>query len=213
MRRYVAILALLFTAMTQPSFAQGMDYTPGFEAGAPEEMSALPFKSGQYQVSLFFPSTPTEEYPNWQKWTDVTAEFSGRYGRALWIEDNVGFPIQPGNASAGGLESWSYLTTWTYDRFNKVFRAIYHDNVLGLADIYEGNFEDGKLVMSNLNTSTYNTQGTNGGRQKNRIVIQPGSDGAFTLNWFTLDATAAIGNVVADQAWVWSVKMEYAPLS
>lgn len=213
MRKSAAIWAILLVSLSLPSFAQGMDYTPGFDPGAPAEMNTLPFKSGQYKVSLYFPSTSSTEEPDWLKWADVTANFADRYDGALWLEDNVGFPIQPGNASAGGLESWSYLTTWTYDRFNKVFRAIYHDNVLGLADIYEGKIEDGKLILSNLNTSTYNTQGTDGGRQKNRIIIKPRTNGSFVLNWFTLDAVAATSNIVADQKWIWSVKMEYSALN
>lgn len=46
-------------------------------------------------------------------------------------------------------------TLISYDQYRKVYRKSATDDVWGIMDIYEGNLEDEKLVLTNLKSKTY----------------------------------------------------------
>ena len=48
-----------------------------------------------------------------------------------------------------------------YDQYRKLYRLIAVDDVWGLPDVYEGNIEDGKLVVNNLKSGTFFPIGEN----------------------------------------------------
>ncbi len=51
-----------------------------------------------------------------------------------------------------GFHMRSYLT---YDQYRKVYRKAALDDVWGVLDLYEGNFEDDRLVLTNLESGTF----------------------------------------------------------
>lgn len=204
-------ILLVIVCLSSGAQAQQFDYTPGFEPGRPVEMAALPMEAGRYDVALFFPSRSEAGDPVWSPWATVEAHFESLYDGTFYIERNEGFPIQATNPTAGGAERWAYIATWSYDRFNGTFRTVFHDNILALADIYEGGGAHGALSLSNLNTSTFNNHGSDGGGQKNRINVTALEAGAFEIVWFTLDESQARGTEVDAQNWQRSVRMVYTP--
>lgn len=212
-RTIICFCLMALAIAATPAFAQQPNYTPGYEPGAPKEIATLPFRSGAYQVSLFFPSSSPNGDPDWQPWTTVSANFESLYDGAFFVERNEGFPVSKNNLSAGGVNRWAYLATWSFDRFNNTFRAIFHDNIMALADIYEGQMTPGALSLSNLNTSTFNNQGTDGDDQKNRLILRSLKDGAFEITWHTLDASMVKGVDVSEQNWQRAMRMIYTPLA
>ncbi len=203
------LFSLTFFWLVVPVAQAQFDYSPGFDAGAPEEMKKLAFLSGEWDIKLLY--TPTRNAPvpeQWLPWRNSATEsvFTPLFGGAFIRENCVGFPVNPPHE---GFERWTYFATFSYDRFQKQYRCSIIDNMLGLQDIYEGNFKDGKLVLSNFNTGTYNNHGTNGGRQVNRIILSDMGTDRFVLTWQTADKPE---NEQADPdkvTWLWSVRMEY----
>lgn len=94
------------------------------------------------------------------EWEVEVVEASGRAykGRSLVVaiqdgllqQESMRLPSSPMNPGAGvtivGLRS--------YDAFRRIYRFAYHDSLTGLLDIYEGGVEEGRLVLTNLETGT-----------------------------------------------------------
>lgn len=205
------LIAVLWMCGAISAHAQSIDYSPGFSAGAPSEMARLSFLVGQYEISLYFPGQDAAGQLTWLPWASTRATIAPALDGAVLQEANDGFPIAEDAEGADGIRNWQYLGTWSYDRFNRTYRTIVSDNIFALADIYEGQFDGNMLVLSNLNTNTFNNMGNNGDRQKNRITVSRDADQSFVVTWYTLDGSAIRGSDVAAQAWVPSVRMHYIP--
>ena len=114
---------------------------------------------------------------------------------------------QGGILGADGFERWAYQATFSWDRFQRVYRATFIDNITGLLDIYQGPFDDGELIVTNLHTGTYNTLGTDGSVQFSRLIISDIADDRFVMTWKYVDqADVPQGGAVP---WRWGVRMIY----
>lgn len=85
--------------------------------------------------------------------------------------DTVQFSfIKKGNylkAVMGG--QYEYELIFSYDQFQRKYRMSSIDQVSGLLDIYEGNLQEGKLVIDNVAKDTYYTMG--GKNYYNRLTL------------------------------------------
>ncbi len=207
-RQWLLSLGFFWFVFVPGAQAQ-FDYSPGFNAGTPGEMKKLAFLSGDWDIKLFY--TPTRNAPvpeKWLPWRQSTKSVFTSLFDGTFIQENcVGFPVNPPHE---GFERWAYLATFSYDRFQKQYRCAIIDNILALQDIYQGNFKDGKLVLTNLNTGTYNNHGTNGGRQVNRIIFSDIGTDRFVLTWQTADKPEDEHAAQDKITWLWSVRMEYS---
>ncbi len=71
------------------------------------------------------------------------------------------------------------LRTW--DSFRNRYRMACIDSLTGLLDIYEGEFDNGALVMTNLSTGTHAE--INGTRMYGRQTVSKISSDSFLLTW------------------------------
>ena len=102
----------------------------------------------------------------------------------------------------------------SFDRYNKVYRFIFSDNILALSDIYEGNFitnpnGDSELIISNLNTSTRGHGGSVNAIVKNRTLITDIKEDSFVLTWQIADVTKIENTKPEDIPWRWGPREEY----
>ncbi len=183
------------------------DYSPGFKAGKPEEMNKLAFMEGDWEINEYWTPEKDLPNPNWKPMGKSSSTFKLIFSGAFILESSKGFPIQPMHE---GFSAWEYTALYSYDRFQKKYRCIASDNIFGLSDIYEGNFEGNDLVLSNHTTSTFNNHGTNNSPQKNSIVISEVSPDSFILTWRMVDGNKIKKNMsYHDIPWQWSVKMVF----
>ncbi len=181
------------------------DYTPGYTAGKPEQMNTLSFLEGKWEIDLYYPKIENGE-KQWVKYGKTESKFSSVFEGTFIKESGQGFPINPPH---DGFYHWSYDGYYSYDRFNKVFRTIFFDNLIGFADIYEGNFENGNLIMTNLNTQTHIKQGPNGTFIKTTFTIEEIKEDSFYLYWGNVEEEKAKGKSYKDVKWNFNVKMRF----
>ncbi|WP_412545473.1 hypothetical protein [Maricaulis sp. MIT060901] len=207
MKYVIACLAFFGLALT-PARAQ-FDYTPGFEPGAPEELSVYAALEGQWTIQLYYPAADADAAEGWRwaEWAEASSIFEPRLDGAVMLERNSGFPISPGSTGAEGYDRWRYDVWWSWDRFSNVYRASIVDNLWGFVDIYEGT---NAFDVSNLDTSTFNRGGPGGRAQKSRLRITERGDNRFVLEWWTLDMDVRVEGADRDaQPWQPSVRMVY----
>lgn len=183
------------------------DYSPGFEAGSPEQMSALLFLKGKWEIALKWTNDVTQPKEKWLSAGDSKSEFVDYYDGTFIHEKSLGFPL--GGEGHEGFTNWEYNSVFSYDRFQKKYRCVAFDNIMGLTDIYEGNFNGEHLVLTNAKTSTYNNQGTKGGHQKNRMTLTPISDDRFEITWENIDEEKLNQNNVHESDWNFVILMVY----
>ena len=71
---------------------------------------------------------------------------------------------------------YNYQMVFSYDAAMQTYRMVSRDDVSGLIDVYQGDFNaDGALVLTNLQSGTHYVSG--GKRIHNRITITPGPNG------------------------------------
>ncbi len=202
-----AALTMLLALTGRSAGAQAFDYSPGFEPGAPVEMTPLSFLPGEWRIELFTPVDAEEAEPRWQAWDTTSSRFEAIYGGAFIREIGDGFPVGRNSIGAEGFNRWAYQATFSWDRFQRVYRATYIDNITGLLDIYQGPLDDGQLILTNLHTGTYNTLGTDGSVQFGRVILSEIADDRFVMTWQTVDhADVPQGGAVP---WRWGRKMIY----
>ena len=179
-----------------------MDYSPGFEAGKPMEMSKLEFLIGDWQIDLHYPGNKSGN-PDWKYWTTAKSSNQSLFNGTYIFEASNGFPIHGGHE---GFNRWEYKAVFSYDRFQNKYRYIIMDNILGLLDLYEGNYNaDGHLILTN--TSTFSNLGDNRKPQISRMIISDVDIDKFTIIWQLILKEEYIKNENAE--WKWSVKMNY----
>jgi hypothetical protein len=79
-----------------------------------------------------------------------------------------------------------------YDRFNRVYRLSAADAMTGQLDIFEGDWDGDRLVLTNVRANTFVTDQSSGQRFHSRLVIAPGDpltiESAFSpdegTSWF-----------------------------
>ncbi len=195
------VICLLGNLMAQ------YDYSPGFKAGKPVELNKLEFLKGDWEITEFWTAEKDSVNPAWKPMGKSSSTFEPIYSGTFILESSPGFPIIPVHE---GFSAWEYTSFYSYDRFQKKYRCIVSDNILGLSDIYEGNFEGNDLILSNHTTSTFNNHGTNNNPQKNSIIISEITADSFILTWKMVDGNKIKKDMnYHDIPWRWSVKMVY----
>ncbi len=199
------VLVLPFTMVSQT------DYSPGFSAGTPIEMDQLLFLKGEWEIELKWTNNTTLPREEWLSAGKSKSNISDYYDGTFLHEKSLGFPL--GNEGHEGFKYWSYNSIFSYDRFNAMYRYVALDNIMGLADIYEGNFVENKLVLTNAGTNTYNNQGTNGTNQKNRLILNIISDDIFEITWENIDEDQLNLKDVRNSDWNFVILMVYKRVS
>ena len=203
MRRLIIAVLMLTVILVKGQ----SDLSPGFKAGAPSEMEQLQFLRGTWNIALKWTDDLSIPRENWQSAGISQSTITPKYNGGFLHEDSKGFPLsQDGHE---GFSHWAYNSVFSYDRFNKVFRYIAFDNILGLADIYEGGFKGEQLILTNAKTNTYNNHGTNGSNQKNRLTVTQINDNRFEIIWENIDEDKLNVSDVHDSDWNFVILMVY----
>lgn len=185
------IIALAIAATISPGFAQKDSSSQ--EAGVYESatqnaglakykqaMAKLDFLVGEWQpeATAFNPATG-----QWE-----AKELKSKYGSSVRVssmEMTRGLYITiPGETQ--------YMGALSYDVFQDSFRMVLNDSAMGLLDVYEGQFKNGALVMTNLKSGTFFTN--QGQKLHGRLKFKPAAGSGWSLvvemsadqgqNWF-----------------------------
>lgn len=206
--KYMYKLALIIAFFLAPFIMKSQtDYSPGFEAGSPQQMNELLFLKGKWEIALKWTNDVTQPKEKWIPAGNSKSEFLDFYKGTFIHEKSLGFPL-----AGEGHESfihWSYNSIFSYDRFNKTYRYVAFDNIMGLADIYEGDFIEEKLILTNAKTTTYNNQGTDGCNQKNRLTLTPISEHHFEITWESIDESNLNMKDIHGSDWNFVIHMTY----
>ena len=89
--------------------------------------------------------------------------------------------------------------TFSWDQYQKKYRAVVMDHSTGLLDVYTGNYKSGSLVLTNGN-ETFNV--ADGSRISNRYVIRKNDAG------FTIETYRFVGG--EDTDWTQITKTEFS---
>lgn len=206
-RLFTATFTLL--AFVTTAFAQGQDYSPGFAAGAPDEMAVFAMADGDYTVALEYAAAVDDGVVTWAPWAETTASIEHDLNGAMVLERSLGFPVD-GAEGADGNTHWSYVSMYGFDRYTGMYRMMVSDNILGLPDVYEGQVAEGRLMLTNVGTPTYNNLGPDSSDQKSRLDIEGVSADSFVATWWVMPVTdIEDGVAIQDLSWVPSVRMTY----
>lgn len=144
MKRQVILgLAALFAALPVAS----RQATPGPSrpdwVGCPDEMTRLDGLIGTWHIQ------PEMYRPKRREWTPgipFLASFHRRFDRC-YVESDQIVPLGEGAAFRNGL-------LFSYDKFRKLYRMVALENVVGLIDVFEGDFSGDTLVMDDERSGT-----------------------------------------------------------
>lgn len=206
--RVRSALVLALVTMSLPAMA--FDYTPGYRAGAPTEMSRLAGLEGEWEIELQLPADDGAGGLAWRSWGTSRSTVAALLGGAALEERSSGFPFEAGATGTDGLARWEYAAFWTYDRFRGTYRVVVVDSVQGLAEVLEGGFGDTELALSNLGTGTSSPLGSDGGPQKTRLVLSDLGRDRFILTWWHADESLVAQAGAADLVpWTPAMRMIY----
>ncbi|NQZ78247.1 MAG: hypothetical protein HRT61_19395 [Ekhidna sp.] len=206
---HTRISVLILIGFLSIGIAQAQkDYSPGFDAGQPQEMQKLLFLEGSWNISLKWTDDLQSDKDKWYDLGQTKSEFSPLYDGIFMMEKSDGFPL--GEAHEG-FDRWAYTSIYSFDRFQKRYRCVAFDNIMALADIYEADGNNENLTFSNQHTSTFNNHGTNNSNQKNKFTLNKLSDESFELIWFSIDESKLLTNPNSD--WDLAVYMLYQKVS
>lgn len=148
--RFVSLLTIAAIAVMLSGASQ-QTTTPGQSSQSPSSRPAWPpFES------------PSQEMNDlaWLagRWS-VTTTYFGPDGKAYPAQtEAVIQPILGGSFLQEQITIPSFKLTMTglrsYDRFRKVYRFIWLDDIMSLADIFEGTLDKGELTVSNIKAGT-----------------------------------------------------------
>lgn len=163
---------LCLSALASPAYAQQNAPPPvnGIAdlVGVSAEMERLSPMEGTWKVDaeLYRP-----KLQRWGKGESFTAFFSKRYG-GHYIETEL-VPLT-------GTQGYVVHIAFSYDKFRKEYRAFFRENIFGLLDIFEGNFEGDTLLVSNKDTGTSGPSMA-GNIEPNQLAIKLEGNNRFTL--------------------------------
>ncbi|MEZ5317800.1 MAG: DUF1579 family protein [Vicinamibacterales bacterium] len=172
----IAIVLALVLAHAAGARAQQLDLTPGFDPGPPQDMRKIAFLEGRWAVTPEFGDVRDLSRP-WLATKTVTTTFRPRLGGAF-LEADLAVTWPDGQV-------WQTTSIWSFDRFRKTFRVVYLDDLWGLLDVYEGDFVDGRLTLSNERAATLGPPGADGRRLIGRTVVRDITPGGFVIEWET----------------------------
>lgn len=155
----VWLLVVILLGVAAPAVAQPAG-EPLWRTGAPAEMARLDGLAGHHEVRLFLPgrSTPIDVVTK----VTITRELGGA---ALLFRGP--HPFEPAPVDV--------LVVLGYDRFNRAYRLVATDAMTGQVDVFEGDWEGARLVLTNVRADTFVTDQSSGQRFHSRVVIEPGA--------------------------------------
>jgi hypothetical protein len=181
----IAILGLLPTLV----FPQEVQ-VPQASVVPLEKMAALEALSGDWTMTVY----ATED--DGETWTPTPAQ------SVEIVYRHKGFLLEeiPADLDSPGFHMHTFLT---YDQYRGVYRKAALDDVWGILDLYEGNIDDGWLVLDNLKSETFFPIGENQWRGfRLRMELKPGRRSMW------IDKTDDRG-----QSWQPAFKAEYERLN
>lgn len=112
--------------------------------------------------------------PRMNRW-DATGSFSARFVRTFdgrYVESDL--------VIVSGRQGYALNLILSWDRIRREYRAIIRENVVGLIDVFEGQFEDDVLVLDNRTTGTAGPS-MDGRVEPNRLRLQMEGADRFIL--------------------------------
>lgn len=126
-----------------------LQVSAGAQEGVPEvskpplkAMQALASWAGKWRVQMRY---SPDNGASWQALPPADHEFSFR-------EKGLVLSEHPLEVNPSAFQSSTY---YSYDQYRKTYRVAVMDDTWGIMDIYEGNIEGDKLVLTNLKSGTF----------------------------------------------------------
>lgn len=139
---------------------------PPFESPS-QEMKDLAWLAGQWSVTTKYIAPDGKEYPS-QTEAVIQPILGGSF-----LQEQITIPAF--KLTMTGFRS--------YDRFRKVYRFIWLDNIMSLADVFEGTLDKDGLTVSNIKAGTSSIM-PGGPETFLRFTQRPGpTHDQFTLIW------------------------------
>ena len=135
--------------LLSPAFSQNPSKAP--------ELDKLAFLAGSWTIEH---EVINPETGKWTKGKASGAEAKWAVGDRCIMEEGT-FHFQD--------TKMPLVMIYSFDPYQKVFRTAIMDGLYGLLDVYEGNFKDNKLVMTNLKSETF-FQGAKGDKMAGKMV-------------------------------------------
>lgn len=166
-----SLLAVVATVLAQD---KNQAQAPMTITAAPE-MKQVASLVGEWEVTGKRRLGPDAPWKEFQTTSTITSILNGRFlqERNSIPAEIVGIPAAPGSRV-------EFLILYSYDRVHKVYRVGVLDNVFGLLDIYEGQFDNDRLVVSNEGTTAIVRGGI---KFAGRNTIYNVSPNSFQSDW------------------------------
>lgn len=183
----ISTVLLILTSFALAATGSAQDVAMPPESRAPlQAMERLAPLIGEWDMTVF---TTSDDGRNWEA-TPAQAVNLGFVHKGLAIEEI------PQSLDGPGFHMRTYLT---YDQYREVYRKAALDDVWGILDLYEGRFEDGRLVMTNLESGTFFPL-ENGRWRGFRLTLELNADS----RWMWVDKTDDEG-----RSWQPAFKVQY----
>lgn len=201
------ILQIMILTLACNEVQAQYDMTPGYSAGMPQEMEKLAFLEGEWKLDFYYASESDNKSPDWILIDSYSSTIESLYNGTFYVDKSIGYPL--GEDGHEGFQRWEYWGIYSYDRHNRVYRISFIDNIMGLNDIYEGNFRDGTFIASNEFTRTFSRRGTDRAIQKNRFIIKDILENSFEFYWQSKDFGSSDKDKDGNVPWQWELKIIY----
>ncbi len=169
----------------QPTFNPADPWGVGL--GVHDEIKALGWMVGTWDVEEKYTMPGAPEFVF--KTDSVIEPFNG----GCFLLEKITAP------GPGGLKN-PLVAIRSYDRFRKAFRVVWYDQLVTLADVYEGAMEHGVIAVDNIKGGTAFVMG--GKEWNTRITQKPGaSNDEFSLIWESSGDKGATWNQTAEYSY------------
>lgn len=159
----VCTLALISAA------AHAQQQPPARQFGPPPELQRIAGIVGEWEIEMVHPAASGQP----SSVSKTTSKIEPILGGAHFQEWNW-VPVNGKRVNMTAL--------WSYDRYRKIYRMAYLDDMHALFDPHEGTWQGDRLVLTNLKTGTW-LPAPNGQRAYSRITIHSITSTRFTLEY------------------------------
>ncbi len=139
-----------------------------FAFPAPAGMAPLQGLAGEWEVTAASRPKPEAEWLE----RPASASISRRARGGLLVETL--------RYSAGDGTSVVLYRQWSHDRFRDLYRVTQHNDFTSHLGVYEGRFDEGRLVVDNLSTDS--ADASRGAERHERLTLGEISEQGFTLD-------------------------------
>ena len=154
-----------------------------------DKMAALEVLAGRWTMTVY---STEDDGENWTPAPSQAVDIQYRHKNFLLEET-------PSDLESPGFHMHTFLT---YDQYRGVYRKAALDDIWGILDLYEGDIDDGWLILDNLKSATFFPVGENQWRGF-RLRMELKSK----QRWMWIDKTDDNG-----QSWQPAFKAEYVAL-